>query len=140
MTKRLIHLSLILFIISLFLPAFTFGTSNVYEGYSALLLGPLGVLAYCFVWFANPFLFISWVKYSNKQYDKGYSYSIISLIFTLSFLLYQRLPEGSAGNHTFTIGSGYYVWLLSIVLCLVANHQEDKLAFEERINKYNKNT
>ncbi len=125
------YLSYLLFLVSMFLPAFTFGENNIYVGYGALMIGPLGILAGCITWLANPLLFYSWELFSRKNYNKGFILSISSLVVALTLLLQETLPEGSSSPaSSFTIGSGYYIWVMSILLSLNAH------AYEKYIAKY----
>jgi hypothetical protein len=119
--KLIIYLSISIFAVSLYLPAFTFRDVNVYNGLSALLIGWLGPLSLSIAWFANPLLALSWRSCINQNYSKGLLYSIASIIVALSFFLNDKLHEGTSGLHSFERGSGYYVWLACILVSIIGS-------------------
>jgi hypothetical protein len=121
LTTWILYLSFSAFLLCMFLPAFIFRDTNEYLGWGVLLFGPLGLLSLSIAWFANPLLCFSWFYTMEKDYKKGSGLALGSLAVALTFLFQEKLHEGSAGFHTFEIGSGYYVWVTSIALALFSS-------------------
>ena len=124
-------LSILLFITSLFLPAFYTeyrllddvqknGVSfpaKAYEGWLILLIGWVGIIGYSVAWYANIGLMITMVLY-QKKHVKTLQYAAISLIIAATSVFFDF---GHLKNiyveYKREWGSGYYCWIASY-LCL----------------------
>jgi len=113
-------LSVLLFIVSLLLPAF--GKLN---GLSAWVFGPFGLFYGAsptnFTWLANPLLFCSWIALAIGSSRWTLILGVTALIVGLSFMVLAPrfgLVTDESGVPRFVIGyrSGYWLWLLSMGL------------------------
>ena len=109
-------MSLSLFFLSLFFPAYYYGEAQEsYISLSLFLTGWLGILFDGhFSWIANPLYFIALVF--RKDYGKSTKFGVMSLVFALSFLLYAKIAISEAPTHVNIVGYGfgYFLWVLSI--------------------------
>ena len=133
-----ILISLILYVLSLFSPAFLFirsfpssGSSTVspqvMNGFSILLMGWIGCFFNQFGWFANPLyglsLYLLWQRRSQAAAVSSAGAIIIAAINTL-LLFGQTLPADEAGVGKLTLHHlerGYYFWALALLIPLVAS-------------------
>ena len=112
-----------LYLLCLLLPAYETFTGpkqgTVHSGAEALFTGVGGLLGANFSWLSNPMLWASWWKARKKAHARALVWSLCSLGVALSFLVTDKINFLGFGSATFTIGAGYYVWLLAIA-CQVA--------------------
>jgi hypothetical protein len=88
-----------LFIVSLFNVCFCTET-NCRSSFEAFLIGGIAMLTggAAISWMANPFLIISWILLlKNKKL--AWFFSLIALLFSLSFLSFQTIIENEAGSY-----------------------------------------
>ncbi len=117
--------SIILYVFSLPLVAFSVGNEGVYS-FMALLLGPLGMIVLdgaSFSWLANPCILVAWIAARAKFSNTSMYASSFALILGLMFLLFNEIVANEAGT-TGTISdiqAGYWFWLISIVLILIGS-------------------
>ena len=121
--RRIVMLSVSLYLISLSLPAFqTNYHHGDWYGFSVLLQGWLGMFAHNYAWFGNIFLLISNIMYlcvkSNAFKITAFCISIAALLIALSCYFYRNilvLPFHSADTPEYirTFKIGYYFWLAS---------------------------
>jgi hypothetical protein len=83
-------------------------------------MGPLGVLGGHFSWFANPLAWLSWKKCYPPERAGAVLFSITAFALASTFMLTDKIPQGSAGSYDYAIGSGYLVWLASLALFIAA--------------------
>jgi hypothetical protein len=103
------------FVVSLALPAFkTYYGPTL--GIWALASGPLGVLGNHYSWFANVLLLLSWKNGSPESRTKSILYALAAFGLACTFLIPQKIPQGSAGWYDYEISTGYFVWLASIAM------------------------
>ncbi|MFC2074412.1 hypothetical protein ACFLR3_04080 [Campylobacterota bacterium] len=119
--KRLIYISIVLFIASLAMPSYIHAAEASFPGIFCLFFGPFGLLFLHFTWLANPFLLMSWISALKKNYAGSIATAIVSLLIALTFPLYKDLPQGSSGIFPFKIQYGYYIWIASIGSMIVIN-------------------
>lgn len=112
-------LSLITFLCSLAIPAFTGNEPEPVYGLAALLLGWLGPLDGHVSWLANPTLILSW-KNLLKDSQKARALSVLSLFLACSFFFTKNINTNGTYPGPIDIHLGYAIWLLSIIFQLVA--------------------
>lgn len=128
----IIAISVLLFLVSLILPAFYTSDEGV-PGWFALLLGWLdlfvidqvgfGVLS----WFANLFLPIAWLGLALGKFRPvrigGLILNIVGIGLALCPLFLNRILISEGGDTTpvTSMGIGFYVWLASFVACIVGH-------------------
>lgn len=118
-------LSVGLYVISL--PMTAFVTENIsYVGFGALFDGILGVLFASGVnwpWFANPALFVAWLFLLFRAATTAAAiFSGAALVAAVYFFAFPRVMnnEGGVVVRVSSLELGYWLWLASIVLALVA--------------------
>lgn len=82
-------------------------------GWLAMLTGGAAIS-----WLANPFLIIAIILLTkNKNYS--WLFGLTALLFSLSFLNFNKIIENEAGHYNIikSIGIGYWLWFFS---CLTA--------------------
>ena len=120
--KIFVIISIFIFLISLTQKAFYVDNEfeNSISSIFCLLMGWLGMAGFgasCFVWLANPLLFISWgLILKNKKI--ALRFSLAACIFSISFLLFKRVLIDEAGSYSKIIsyGSGYWLWISSMLI------------------------
>ena len=122
--RALIMLCFGLYALSLCLPAYRpiigYAKSDVYYGWAALLLGPIGLFGGHFSWLANPLIWYSWSQYERGRFARAAQVAILGLAVALTFIFTKHIPEGSSGSYPYQIRIGYYVWLTSMVTFILA--------------------
>lgn len=118
--------SVTLFVICLALPAYTIGSGGngfSARGYVSLLTGWIAPLVLVWEWFANPALFISWLKLRKQKFAAGTAFAVLALIVASSFMFRQTLvvDEGGSPRDIASKDIGYWLWLISIGVALVGN-------------------
>jgi hypothetical protein len=119
--KYIVLLSLICFLISL--NQITFYESINYKehtyGWKILTFGWIGIFNGNFIsiaWLANPALILSWFNF--KKLDISFKYSIISLLFSLFFVIYDTFTKDiQYPNYS----KGFYFWISSILIMFFGN-------------------
>ena len=113
--------SVICFLISLNQSVF-FDLPNTREhthGWEILFFGWFGISNGNLIsisWFANPLLMFSWFKF--KKPDVSFKYSIISLLFSLFFVIYDAITKDIQYTN---YNNGFYFWMLSILIMFCGN-------------------
>lgn len=146
--RFLVYLSIVLFFVSFFLPAFTLmdeGGLETIQGFAAALLGVfVGILAllladknslYAVIlvsaWFANPlYVFLVIVKLKKQRLrwiNWGPSLLAFSFIFWGTMRDAAHLEEGDM-----KLQIGYFVWLCSIMLISYSFHFPNPVKPKER--------
>lgn len=95
------------------------------ENWSGLLCFLLGVFSLIFSfsgvsWLLNPLMIISYII-PLKNINLKLLLSILSLIFGLSFLLFDEIIKDEAGNYGKITGyeKGYWIWISSAIINLI---------------------
>jgi hypothetical protein len=117
----LLALSLCAYLYALLLPALLFQQHNALMGSHILAWGWWGLFMWQFSWLANPAFIIGVVMFllKNSQYSKIASGAALGLGFT-SYLAKEWWFTEANGTPITGFGSGYYVWLLSFALLMLA--------------------
>lgn len=124
-TKRFLHwffltCSILLYFISLFLPALLFAHHEPLFGGYVLAWGWWGVLTFDFAWFANLTYALALISYkdNNKWLSKQVCNITIVLGLTSYFTKEWWFTEAT-GAPIKGLGIGYYVWMLSFSMLLL---------------------
>lgn len=108
-----------LYALSLVLPGYR-ASGDSYYGFFCLLLGPIGLFGGHFSWIANPLLVFSWMRFTSGAAASALALAVTALLMALTFLFEDKIPVGSSGEFSFEIGMGYWVWLTSVALAVLA--------------------
>lgn len=133
---KLLGPSIILFLLSLFLPAFTYQTSSHIDGLMALTMSLLpaifGILGTIqghtdffgtISWFANPILFSSWIFLFRKSRNRALFTSVLAFVLSLLFLTTHTIPVPDNNNmENISVSYGYFMWLASILCACVVSY------------------
>ena len=122
MSNQLLILSIFLFLVSLSMKAFC--TSLIcFHSLKVLISGSFCVFigGTSLIWMANPLLWASWLF--NKHSTLSLSLSILAFIVALSFLFFDKIitNEGGIPEKITQFKAGYWFWLLSITMNVVAH-------------------
>jgi hypothetical protein len=124
--KYLFYLSIFLFVISLTQKTFCLEPANCEDtlpGYFLIVIGILGVAfgGACLCWLANPFILIAWLSFKNIKIS--FFFSLLAVISSSSFLLFKEMiaNEGGTYSEISHYHAGYWFWLSSIFIMLIAN-------------------
>lgn len=120
--RCLLTVSYAAYVVCLAVPAF-YANRDAWLGLYALLLGPIGVPLGYVSWLANPLLWYAWRVRSRGRHVRAIVACAFALPLALSFLLHPTIPVGSAGEYSFQLSFGYFLWLLSMVMALAAAYQ-----------------
>jgi hypothetical protein len=125
--KLIVLASLIIFAISLANTAFTitdFEGVHKFAAINALLMGSTafigGGLLEWIVWLANPIYFIA-IAYFLQGNKSAKKISILASLLALSFAFWTKILASESGRQARISerNSGYYFWVLSIVLLTI---------------------
>jgi len=126
-SKYVLCVSWLIYVLSLTQECFSQNPSNsdTSIGWGLLILGWIGIFYHCYVWIANPFLFLSWYCLVKNLPKISLFLSICSALFMLSFLSYdtiltRELPDQLYSSIT-GYRSGYWLWLLSGIMLIIGN-------------------
>ena len=128
--KVLVRLSLICFLFSLFLPAFSVYRPSItklitFPGWYTFLLGSTSLFldfGQSFVWLAN-IIFIVALWSMNKNERLFFWLSLLLIIQATFFLSFETIKWTGSGRLDYieSVGFGYWVWLVSFLLLLCAS-------------------
>jgi hypothetical protein len=130
-TKKVIILCLALYIISLFLTAFTYNDSNadsklhITKGFETLIMGSTAVLGggvfEWIVWLANPFFFFSIILLNEGKKIFAFFSSLTAILLGILFSQIQDILVSESGQteEIQSRGAGYYIWLSVFVIWFV---------------------
>jgi hypothetical protein len=91
-------------------------------GLYLLLIGPVGLMAGIFEWFANPFLLAAWIfSWFGKQ-KIALPLALIATGLIVAFLFRQTMIVSEAPTYAKITGyaAGYWLWLASAIIATVA--------------------
>ena len=97
--------------------------ANVEYGIGLLLVGWINLFGAGISWLANPLLFVAWLCLI-RSYNKGaLIFSLLSILFSLSFLLFDQILANEAGDYCKILerGLGYWLWLLSCIITFLGS-------------------
>jgi hypothetical protein len=117
-------ISMVLFGVALSQPAFFWGSDSSSSGPAGRLLleGWKGLASGYFEWLANPALLLCWILTLRGNRPPAVASAVLALGLMLVFLCRQtlRLPGGQPGATIVAYGAGYWLWLGSALLMVVA--------------------
>jgi hypothetical protein len=125
----LLGLSILAFIAALPLTALTQANSEepIVSSRQLFMVGWMGVMFGYVEWLANPLLLWSWIaSYFNRPRASGLA-ALCAFGLTLMFLRRHYLHSGHQSGGTtaiLSLGPGYWLWLVSAFIMLVANVDE----------------
>ena len=113
-----VSLTLILFISSLFFTVHYIDNCDESIGGLGLMALLLGVFGMNVSWLANPCLVMSLIHLRRENVKKAFIFSLLSVVFGLSFLFYDEIiaNEGGTKVEITGYGLGYWLWLSSLIV------------------------
>ncbi|GAB0156742.1 hypothetical protein CHRYSEOSP005_20090 [Chryseobacterium sp. Alg-005] len=127
-SRKLILISVIIFITSLFFDALTFEDLHGIGSYSSLtlfLIGPIGFLGggilEFFIWTANGWLLVSMISAYKKNYFLANLSGIIAALISGSFIFWENILVSESGRtaEIHSLEEGYFLWLTSILVMMI---------------------
>ena len=126
--KILLILSLSLYFVSLTQDGFAINNDYVKgdsPGFLYVLIGGFGLIfgGAGLSWLANPFIMLSWFFSFFKKDIISLAFSVLAVIASCSFLLFDEIIKDEAGNYGQITDYllGYWLWIGSCILMLVRN-------------------
>ena len=125
--------SIACYVLSLAMPAFRFspdepwvkfsGGNDLWSGLVVLMLGWVGIFQGVLAWFANPAWLVAVILLFRSRFKAcaAWAFAAICLALTSYFLNAIAADEGGGEIHIQTMGSGFYVWLLSLLVLLIGS-------------------
>jgi hypothetical protein len=91
-------------------------------GLYLLLIGPLGMLAGVFEWFANPFLLAAWIFSWFGKNKITLPLALIAIGLIVAFLFRQTMIVSEAPTYAKITGyaAGYWLWLSSAIIATLS--------------------
>lgn len=110
MTRLIVYVGFILFLLSLFLTSL-FTSGEDVQGYWVLALGWVGLVIFQFSWFANPLNLLA-LLLVNKHPTQALLLSTIAFILASQTLEFSEIPSGTSLGKIYIkeLGLGFYVW------------------------------
>lgn len=92
---------------------------EVLNGHSGGLKHPIGA---AFTWLANPILLFSYIIFTKSK-KTAFVLSIVSTLIIISFSLFDKVIDNSAGHYktVTTLNLGYWLWLLSSLIIVMGS-------------------
>jgi hypothetical protein len=124
-SRSMLVLSIALYVTCLTQDAFCVkGRCSDWPAWSILIVGPMGFSSSPanLTWFANPFLFASWICVWQGEKAVAFRVALVALMFAASFMLMSTVVtnEGGASFPITGLRAGYWLWLASIATTCVA--------------------
>ncbi|MCT2563061.1 hypothetical protein [Chryseobacterium herbae] len=115
--------SILVFVISLALPAVFTGKDNEMYGLALFLLGWADLSGDGTSWLANPILLFSWIFLLVKQPKIAAFLGLFSVGVALYYFTETEITVNEAGHKSpiTSYGPGYYLWLASCVTMFVGS-------------------
>jgi tetratricopeptide (TPR) repeat protein len=123
-----IKISIFIFIISLTQTAFCKDQGlDCWPGLLVFIMGPIAVFTggpAGYAWFANPFLFLSWVFYKDNK--RSLVFSICATIMGFYFFFCEGINTSEGipsieGSRIYEYSLGYWLWVSSMVIMVFGN-------------------
>lgn len=111
-------LAAVLFLLSLFIPAFITQSQDIY-GYWVLALGWLGFITFQFAWYALPLAIIA-IRLSGKKPQFSLLLSVFAILVASEAFLFKKVPFANS-DEVIDIGLGFYLWYTSFILVAAGN-------------------
>jgi hypothetical protein len=128
-THLMIGSSLVLYVASLFLPAFDCGKYESFQGYYVLLIGWFGFLALDPRWLTNFLLMFMWLNLAAGLRRPAFFLPVITTLFAASTIFIPALGcvvGGGAPGPSQGLSVGGYAWVISIILTSIAYRIKSK--------------
>jgi hypothetical protein len=114
-------ISILLYIISLNLPAYSTDGGTTTDGLNALIFGWMGLIigSGYLSWFANPLYFAALL--TNSKFTKlSLILNIFALLFAIGFMGTSKIIINAAGKEGYItkLHSGFWFWMFSIIVLL----------------------
>jgi len=111
-------LAAVLFLLSLFLPAFITQSQDVY-GYWVLAMGWLGFITFQFAWYALPLAIIA-IRVSARKPQFALLLAVFAILVASEAFLFKKVPFDNS-EEVIDIGLGFYLWYMSFILVAGGN-------------------
>ena len=121
-SKFILFLSGLSFVISLFLITFFTSDGDVYGGW-VFILGWMGIIVFQFAWYANPLNILAFLIFESQP-RSAVLLSLLALVIATEAFIFKELPTGlftgfdSDKMYVKELGLGFYSWYLSQILFL----------------------
>jgi len=121
---KVIVISLLIFVLSLFFNAFTvedMGKIKSYKSVEVFLIGPVSFLGGAgkefLVWTANIWFLISVVCMLKRHYLSSFITGIVAFIISGAFIFLEEILAAENGRMAsiYSLDAGYFLWLASIL-------------------------
>lgn len=124
-TKRLLFISITLFVVSLMLNAYRLEHAPENSGLTVFLEGATGgflIYGIANYWIANPLLIYAWIKCTHYPLHSLVA-SVIASFIALAFAFIKQMPVTEAPRYDVItkLDWGYWLWLGSIVTMACGN-------------------
>ncbi|MBS1743998.1 MAG: hypothetical protein JST81_13270, partial [Bacteroidetes bacterium] len=133
--KRFKTISIVLFAASLTQKCYC-TTTGCADSIMVVLLGWAGIFSggAALSWLANPLLIMSWIT-QKKKLKVSMFLSMLAFLFTLSFLMFNEVPDNEAGGkHPIThLKVGYWIWVSAAFIMMIGNYT---LQYMENVKQY----
>lgn len=106
-------LAAVLFLLSLFLPAFITQTQDI-DGYWVLAMGWLGFITFQFAWYALPLAIIA-IRVSARKPQLSLLLAVFAILVASEAFLFKEIPF-SKSEEVIDLGLGFYLWYMSFML------------------------
>lgn len=111
-------LAAVLFLLSLFLPAFITQSQDIY-GYWVLAMGWLGFITFQFAWYALPLAIIA-IQVSARKPQFSLLLSVFAIVVASEAFLFKKVPFANS-DEVIDVGLGFYLWYMSFILVAGGN-------------------
>lgn len=128
--NKLIIISLLIYILSLFCNAFkVIQTKEIrdYSSFELLLVGGIsflgGGILECFIWSANIWFFLAISCLFFRRFIASIIIGIIALLISGSFMFWKTVLVSESGREAniYSLETGYFLWLTSILLLIFSS-------------------
>lgn len=106
-------LAVVLFLLSLFLPAFITQSQDIY-GYWVLAMGWLGFITFQFAWYALPLAIIA-IRVSARKPQFALLLAVFAILVASEAFIFKKVPFDSS-EEVIDVGLGFYLWYMSFIL------------------------
>ncbi len=124
LSKFILFLSALCFVISLFLITFFTSDGDIFGGW-VFILGWMGIIVFQFAWYANPLNILAFLIFESQP-RLSVLLSLLALLIASEAFLFMEIPTGlftgfnSDKMYVKELGLGFYSWYLSQILFLFA--------------------
>jgi hypothetical protein len=125
-----LHLSIVFYAASLFLPAFHFQYRDPLVGFTVLLWGWWGLLLLNPAWLANVVYPIAILSFYSRRYERSVITAFVTALLGLASLFAKEwsFNEGS-GTPIKHLGVAFYLWEASFLVLFGGSYWIDRMTF-----------